>query len=71
MRSDEKGAYLKNLFSKYGSEKFTTVIVEDVAKPEAFDKYVTDVDAVQHLASPFHFSADDPQGKSSICWKAR
>lgn len=60
VRSDSKGKYLQNLFKEYG-DRFSYVIVEDIAKEGAFDKAVVGVDAVQHTASPFHFKADDPQ----------
>ncbi|KAG8935186.1 methylglyoxal reductase (NADPH-dependent) gre2 [Tulasnella sp. 417] len=63
VRSDSKGKYLQNLFKDHG-DRFSYVIVEDIAKEGAFDKAVVGVDAVQHTASPFHFKADDPQGIS-------
>ncbi|KAG8910072.1 methylglyoxal reductase (NADPH-dependent) gre2, partial [Tulasnella sp. 408] len=60
LRSDSKGKYLQNLFKDHG-DRFSYVIVEDIAKEGAFDKAVVGVDAVQHTASPFHFKADDPK----------
>ncbi|KIO32641.1 hypothetical protein M407DRAFT_100661 [Tulasnella calospora MUT 4182] len=60
VRSDSKGKYLQNLFKDHG-DRFSYVIVEDIAKEGAFDKAVVGVDAVQHTASPFHFKADDPK----------
>ena len=58
VRSDSKGEYLKQLFSKHG-DKFSYTIVEDLEKPGAFDEAVKDVSAVVHTGSPFHF---DVQG---------
>ncbi|KAG8712620.1 methylglyoxal reductase (NADPH-dependent) gre2 [Ceratobasidium sp. 394] len=58
VRSASKGDYLVDLFK---SDKFSYVIVEDIAKDGAFDEAVKGVDAVAHTASPFHFQADDPQ----------
>ncbi|KAG8993541.1 methylglyoxal reductase (NADPH-dependent) gre2 [Tulasnella sp. 427] len=60
LRSESKGKYLENLFKDQG-DRFTYVIVEDIAKEGAFDKAVVGVDAVQHTASPFHLKAGDPQ----------
>lgn len=37
-------------------DKFSYVIVEDIAAPNAFDEAVQGVDAVAHTASPFHAS---------------
>jgi len=59
VRSESKGNYLKNLFDKeFGPSKFEYVIVEDLQKPSgfnpAFEKH--DVDAVLHVASPYHFN---------------
>ncbi|KAG8747006.1 methylglyoxal reductase (NADPH-dependent) gre2 [Ceratobasidium sp. 414] len=53
-----KGDYLVDLFK---SDKFSYVIVGDIAQDGAFDEAVKGVDAVAHTASPFHFQADDPQ----------
>ncbi|KAG8762779.1 methylglyoxal reductase (NADPH-dependent) gre2 [Ceratobasidium sp. 428] len=58
VRSASKGDYLVDLLK---SDKFSYVIVEDIAKDGAFDEAVKGVDAVAHTASPFHFEADDPQ----------
>lgn len=59
VRSPPKGDYLKDLFK---TEKFSYVIVEDIAKADAFDEVVKsgEFDAIEHTASPFHFAADDP-----------
>jgi len=59
VRSEDKGAHLKELFKSYG-EKFEVVVVEDITKDGAFDEAVKGVDAVEHTASPFHFHATDP-----------
>ncbi|KAG8951131.1 methylglyoxal reductase (NADPH-dependent) gre2 [Tulasnella sp. 424] len=60
VRSDSKGEKLKELFKNY-DDKFSYVIVEDISKDGAFDKAVVGVDAVQHMASPVTFGADNPQ----------
>jgi len=60
VRSKAKGEYLQKAFAEYG-DKFSYLIVADIEKEGAFDKAVVGVDAVEHVASPFHFKADDPQ----------
>lgn len=60
VRSDTKGEKLKELFKSY-DDQFSYVIVEDISEDGAFDKAVVGVDAVQHIASPVTFAADDPQ----------
>ncbi|KAI3603727.1 d-lactaldehyde dehydrogenase [Moniliophthora roreri] len=68
VRSRSKGEELLAEFTKipgYNTPgklgKFDFVIVEDISKPGAFDEAVKGVDAVQHIASPFHLNADDPK----------
>lgn len=59
VRSKDKGDFLKKNHSKYGKDKFDYVIVEDIAKEDAFaDAVKSDppFDAVIHTASPFHFN---------------
>ncbi|KAL0062381.1 hypothetical protein AAF712_010727 [Marasmius tenuissimus] len=68
VRSPSKGQELLSVLEKqipgYGTEakvgKLDFVIVEDIAKEGAFDEAVKGVDAVEHVASPFHMNADDP-----------
>ncbi|KAF8878449.1 hypothetical protein BD779DRAFT_1554703 [Infundibulicybe gibba] len=60
VRSVEKTAYLKGYFKSYG-DKFEAVVVEDITKEGAFDEAVKGVDAIEHIASPFHMNAVDPQ----------
>ncbi|KAK1235164.1 hypothetical protein PQX77_001621 [Marasmius sp. AFHP31] len=68
VRSPSKGQELVTILEKLpgysaGSEKLSKldfVVVEDIAKEGAFDDAVKGVDAVEHLASPFHMNADDP-----------
>ncbi|KAF9457365.1 hypothetical protein BDZ94DRAFT_1273374 [Collybia nuda] len=60
VRSAEKGRFLSELFKSYG-DKFEIAVVEDITKDGAFDEAVKGVDAIEHLASPFHLNADDPQ----------
>ncbi|KAG2137915.1 hypothetical protein DEU56DRAFT_736589 [Suillus clintonianus] len=59
VRSEEKAASLRQLFSSYG-DKHEVVVVEDITKEGAFDEAVKGVDAIEHTASPFHMNADDP-----------
>ncbi|KAJ7813659.1 D-lactaldehyde dehydrogenase [Mycena olivaceomarginata] len=59
VRSAEKGAHLRQQFSKYG-DRFGLAIVPDITKVRAFDDAVKGVDAIAHTASPYHFQADDP-----------
>ncbi|WRT68379.1 uncharacterized protein IL334_005355 [Kwoniella shivajii] len=60
VRSKDKGEYLVNLFEgKKG--KFEYAIVEDIGVDGAFDEAVKGVDGVAHMASPFHFNAEDPE----------
>ncbi|KAL0948587.1 hypothetical protein HGRIS_011146 [Hohenbuehelia grisea] len=63
VRSEEKGAQLAATFKErgFGSDKFEYVVVKDIAKNGAFDEAVKGVDAIEHVASPFHLKADDPQ----------
>ena len=45
-------------------DKLDFVIVEDIAKPGAFDKAIVSdppFETVIHTASPFHFDVTDPQ----------
>ncbi|KAF8343833.1 D-lactaldehyde dehydrogenase [Cantharellus anzutake] len=60
VRSAPKGEYVKNLFEKDFSGKFSYVVVEDVAQEGAFDETVKNVDAVAHTASPFHMKGTHP-----------
>ncbi|KAI0634997.1 NAD(P)-binding protein [Trametes polyzona] len=60
VRSESKGAVVKETFKKYGNN-VEFVLVEDIAKEEgAFDEAVKDVDAIIHTASPFTMKVDDP-----------
>ncbi|WWC63267.1 uncharacterized protein I303_105867 [Kwoniella dejecticola CBS 10117] len=60
VRSTSKGEYLANLF-KDKKGKFEYAIVEDIGKDGAFDEAVKGVDGVAHMASPFHFNAEEPE----------
>ncbi|ODN92736.1 dihydrokaempferol 4-reductase [Cryptococcus wingfieldii CBS 7118] len=59
VRSQSKGEYLSNLF-KNAPAKFEYHIVGDIAQDGAFDDAVKGVDAVAHMASPFHLDAVEP-----------
>jgi len=56
---------LKSLFPTY-ADKFETVIVEDVKKPDAYDNVVQGVDIVVHMASPLPGTATDYEGEILI-----
>lgn len=58
VRSDDKGDYLTELFSKQYPGKFSYKIAEDLEAPGAFDDAVKGVQGVLHTASPFHFNAE-------------
>lgn len=53
VRTKAKGEYL---VKKLNNDKFSYVVVEDVEKEDGFDEAVKGVDAVAHIASPFHFN---------------
>jgi nucleoside-diphosphate-sugar epimerase len=64
VRSQDKADKIKSAHSSYGKDKLETVIVEDIAKEDAFDKVVKSdppFEAVIHTASPFHFNVTDIQ----------
>jgi nucleoside-diphosphate-sugar epimerase len=67
VRSLSKSAFLKDQFAHYG-DRFELVVVEDITKDGAFDEAVKDVDAIAHTASPFHFKATNPDGRSDCLW---
>ncbi|OZJ04763.1 hypothetical protein BZG36_01839 [Bifiguratus adelaidae] len=58
-RTASKADFLKKQFTQYG-DKFQIVEVKDVQHEGAFDEVVKDVDVIHHIASPFHFNAEDP-----------
>lgn len=51
IRRPEQADTLKNRYSEYASE-IETVIIPDITKREPFDKALTDVDYIIHIASP-------------------
>ncbi|GFZ50367.1 hypothetical protein JCM24511_08124 [Saitozyma sp. JCM 24511] len=59
VRSQDKGEYLAKLFAGKAA-KFEYAIVKDIVEEGAFDEAVKGVDAVAHMASPYHFDADEP-----------
>lgn len=65
VRSEQKAVHLRKIFKKEVDEgRLEFAIVSDITQPGAFDEAVKGVDAVAHMASPFHFQADDPNGES-------
>ena len=64
VRSQEKADKIASANSKYGKDKLSFAIVEDIAQENAFDKAVISdppFEAVIHTASPFHFNVTDVQ----------
>ncbi|CAF9905209.1 MAG: methylglyoxal reductase (NADPH-dependent) gre2 [Alectoria fallacina] len=62
VRSTEKGEKILDNHPKVSKDRLDFVIVEDIAKREAFDKAVQSnppFEAIIHTASPFHFNATD------------
>ncbi|TCD64033.1 methylglyoxal reductase (NADPH-dependent) gre2 [Steccherinum ochraceum] len=59
VRSESKIKYIQDYFKSYG-DKLELVVVPDITKEGAFDNYVSDVDAIEHTASPFTMQIDDP-----------
>lgn len=63
IREESKGVNLLKLFKDEAETgKLELVVVPDFLAPGAFDVAVKGVDAIEHIASPFHFKADDPSG---------
>ncbi|KAJ2922034.1 hypothetical protein H1R20_g15066, partial [Candolleomyces eurysporus] len=63
VRKAEKGEYLNKYFDRYVKQgRLELVVVEDITKEGAFDEAVKGVDAIEHMASPFHENVDDPEG---------
>ncbi|PPQ89360.1 hypothetical protein CVT25_003200 [Psilocybe cyanescens] len=61
VRSEDKAQFMKNYFNGIGiAEKLETVVVEDIIKDRVFDEAVKGVDAIAHMASPFHIHAKEP-----------
>ncbi len=64
VRSSEKGQSILKNHPNVPKDKLDFVIVEDIAKPGAFDKAIVShppFEIVIHTASPFHFNVTDPQ----------
>ncbi|UZP34020.1 hypothetical protein NXS19_001836 [Fusarium pseudograminearum] len=64
VRSEDKAQKIRNAFpDKVKDGKLEIVIVTDIAKPDAFDQVAKTpgLDAVVHVASPFHFNITDPK----------
>ena len=62
VRSAEKGQKLLDNHPKVSKDKLDFVIVEDIAKQEAFDKAVQanpPFETIIHTASPFHLNITD------------
>ncbi|KAI0766552.1 NAD-P-binding protein [Irpex lacteus] len=59
VRSADKADHLKRLYSSFG-DRFEYAVVPEITEHGAFDEAVQGVDAVIHLAAPFHMSAVEP-----------
>ncbi|KAJ7209032.1 hypothetical protein C8J57DRAFT_1201092 [Mycena rebaudengoi] len=59
VRSVEKCGHLRDTFAAYG-EKLELVVVPDIIQDCAFDEAVKGVDAIEHMASPVHLNAENP-----------
>ncbi|EIM82500.1 NAD-P-binding protein [Stereum hirsutum FP-91666 SS1] len=49
VRTEAKGQFLQQLFSEF-SDRFSTVIIDDISKPGAFDTVLNGVQGVIHIA---------------------
>ncbi|OZJ04781.1 hypothetical protein BZG36_01840 [Bifiguratus adelaidae] len=58
-RTAAKAEFLKKQFAEYG-DRFQIVEIKDMQQPGAFNELVKNVDVIQHIASPFHYKANDP-----------
>jgi len=64
VRSHDKGKKILSNHRNISQDKLSYVIVEDIAKEDAFDEAVKSdppFEAVLHTASPFHFNVTDPK----------
>ncbi|KAF5022375.1 hypothetical protein F66182_5576 [Fusarium sp. NRRL 66182] len=64
VRSEDKAQKIRDAFpDKVNGGKLEVVLVPDIAKPDAFDKVAKTpgLEAVLHVASPFHFNITDPK----------
>lgn len=66
VRSPDKGNKILGNHGNLNKDKLDFVLVEDMAKPGAFDAAVVSdppFDAIIHTASPFHFNVDDVEAQ--------
>ncbi|KAL8789689.1 MAG: hypothetical protein Q9195_006686 [Heterodermia aff. obscurata] len=64
VRSEEKAIWVAHAHPSYGKDRLDFAIVEDIRKPDAFDKAVISdppFEAVIHTASPYHYMVTDNQ----------
>ncbi|KAL8658556.1 MAG: hypothetical protein Q9202_007523 [Teloschistes flavicans] len=62
VRSEKKAQMIRDTFPNVGKEKLDFVLVDDIARPDAFDEAVKadpPFEWVIHTASPFHFNVTD------------
>ncbi|KAH9855672.1 D-lactaldehyde dehydrogenase [Lenzites betulinus] len=59
VRAAARGDFVKSTFSSYG-DRLELVVVPDIEADGAFDEVVKGVDAIEHLASPYHWNAVEP-----------
>ncbi|KAI0795626.1 D-lactaldehyde dehydrogenase [Abortiporus biennis] len=65
VRSTSKGDYMRKYFTELGftdlEDKLEIVVVKNIETPGAFDDAVKGVHAIEHMASPYHYGAEDPK----------
>src|SRR4051794_24481777 len=64
VRSHDKGGEILSNHPNVSQDRLSYVIVEDIAKENAFDEAVKSdppFEAVLHTASPYHFKVTDPK----------
>ncbi|GJC96537.1 ketoreductase [Colletotrichum higginsianum] len=62
VRSEEKGEAVKNAYRDVSQNNLDTVVIPDVAAEGAFEGLGSHgLEAVVHLASPFHYNVTDPK----------
>jgi saccharopine dehydrogenase-like NADP-dependent oxidoreductase len=71
VRSEDKAQKIRNAFpDKAKAGKLEIVLVPDIAKPDAFDEVAKTpgLDAVIHVASPFHYNISESQCILGHAW---
>ncbi|KAL0944764.1 NADPH-dependent methylglyoxal reductase gre2 protein [Colletotrichum truncatum] len=62
VRSEEKGASIKEAFRDSPQQNLSTIVIPDIAAKGAFESLAShNLEAVIHVASPFHYNVTDPK----------